>query len=88
MRMKVTLTDNNREIDIVLPTTDRTLRAELYTLRLADYSIRKPVTVKSVNAPVALSVLNGKTVKLDELNYFGNGWIVLITLSCISSTQG
>ncbi len=36
--MKVTLTDNNREIDIVLPTTDRTLRAELYTLRLADYS--------------------------------------------------
>ena len=69
MRMKVTLTDNNREIDIVLPTTDRTLRAELYTLRLADYSIRKPVTIKSVNSPVALSVLNGKTVKLDELNY-------------------
>lgn len=69
MRMKVSLTDNNREIEIVLPTTDRTLKAELYTLRLADYSIRKPVTIKSVSSPVALSVLNGKTVNLDELNY-------------------
>lgn len=60
MRMKVTLTDNNREIDIVLPTTDRTLKAELYTLRLADYSIRKPIMCAFLTTDAASFLMNWK----------------------------
>lgn len=68
--IKIRIRDADNEIDIQFPISESALSTKLTGIRIAEDSTSPPFAVVSeVYWPKAFSMLTGRTVNLDELNY-------------------